>query len=779
MNAPQTLFYPEVVHTTEEGLDVRKLLYKYIFKYWYLYILFSGLMVASAYCYIKYVNPLYEVKSRLLIKEDKNKSSSPEDMLQGLKLFGTSENVTNEIYILSSVSLMERVVKNLNLGVTYYWQDWIKTIPSYKNFPIVVDSFTLAPLVTSSEDYRLKKGLVFKVIPLSSEEFELIYKEESLGPFQFGENFITPFGVFQFNKLQDLDLNTDTMMYVTFRDPKLLTEVYLKDLRIGLVDKQASVIELSLQEVAPIRAVEILNTLVELYNVGTIEDKNKVSENTLKFIEERLIGITKDLMAVESNVEQYKRKNEISSASEKDLEIVLKKVSEYTESQTELEVQLNILESIDTYLDITGSFDLIPANLSVSAIVLKDLVIPYNELVLKRQRLLETATSTNPLVQSIEQQLLSLRTSISDTVTNIKQDLRKKITSIASLNKELMARVKRVPTQERGLLEIKRQQIIKENLYLYLLKKKEETHLTLAATTSNARIIDTPRTTRKPIAPQKALIYLSSFLGGLFIPFLFVVGKDLLQDSIQDEEDIKEITKIPIIGSINKGKKNEHIVVKTNTRTAIAERFRLIRTNLQFVKRKGPQTILLTSSISGEGKTFVAINLAMSFTLLKKRTILLGMDLRKPKLQEYLEEVDKPIGMTEYILGDNTLEEVIQCVKEQPDLDYILSGAVPFNPNELLSEPIVSELFERLQKEYEVIIIDAPPVGLVSDAFLLNEFITNTIYVVRVNVTKKQMVINASEMLKKARLKNASILLNGVNEKGRYGYGGSYGYYEN
>jgi len=336
-----------------------------------------------------------------------------------------------------------------------------------------------------------------------------------------------------------------------------------------------------------------------------------------------------------------------------------------------------------------------------------------------------------------------------------------------------------VPTQERGLLEIKRQQIIKENLYLYLLKKKEETHLTLAATTSNARIIDTPRTTRKPIAPQKALIYLSSFLGGLFIPFLFVVGKDLLKDSIQDEEDIKEITKIPIIGSINKGKKNEHIVVKTNTRTAIAERFRLIRTNLQFVKRKGPQTILLTSSISGEGKTFVAINLAMSFTLLKKRTILLGMDLRKPKLQEYLEEVDKPIGMTEYILGDNTLEEVIQCVKEQPDLDYILSGAVPFNPNELLSEPIVSELFERLQKEYEVIIIDAPPVGLVSDAFLLNEFITNTIYVVRVNVTKKQMVINASEMLKKARLKNASILLNGVNEKGRYGYGGSYGYYEN
>ena len=568
-------------------------------------------------------------------------------------------------------------------------------------------------------------------------------------------------------------------MYINFRDPELVNETYRKKTSISLLEKEASVIELALQEVAPNRAVEILNTLVDIYNEATIEDKNKVSQNTLKFIEERLIGITKDLTAVESSVERYKRNNDISSTSEKDLEIVLKEVSKYTESQSELEVQLNILQSMDTYLGETGSFDLIPANLSVSNIALRDLIMPYNELVLKRQRLMETATASNPLVQSIEQQLFSLKTSIFHTVTNIKKDLRSKINSIASLNNELIGRVKKVPAQERGLLEIKRQQSIKENLYLYLLKKKEETNLTLAATTSNARIIDTPRITRKPIAPKKSLIYLGSLLGGLFIPFLFIVGKDLLQDTIRDEEDIKELTKVPIIGSISKGKKNQHIVVKNNTRTAIAERFRLIRTNLQFVKRKGPQTILLTSSISGEGKTFVTINLAMSFALMKKKTIFIGMDLRKPKLQEYLGEQNKPIGITEYILGNNTIEEVTQGFKEQPNLDYILSGAVPFNPNELLSEKAISELFEHLQKEYEVIIIDTAPVGLVSDAFLLNEFITNTIYVVRAKVTKKQMVVNAGEMLQKGRLKNPSILLNGATVGGRYGYGdGSYGYYE-
>ena len=268
-------------------------------------------------------------------------------------------------------------------------------------------------------------------------------------------------------------------------------------------------------------------------------------------------------------------------------------------------------------------------------------------------------------------------------------------------------------------------------------------------------------------------------MGGLFIPFLFIVGKDLLQDTIQDEEDIKEITKVPIIGSITKGKKKQYVVVRNNTRTAIAERFRLIRTNLQFVKRKGPQTILLTSSIGGEGKTFVAVNLAMSFALMKKKTILIGMDLRKPKLQEYLGEPHKSIGVTEYILGNNTLEEVIQSMQEQPNLDYIMSGSVPFNPNELLSEKVVSEMFAHLQREYQVLIIDTAPAGLVSDAFLLNEFITNTIYVVRANVTKKQMLINANEMLEKARLKNTSILLNDVAVGGKYGYGGNYGYYEN
>jgi len=779
MNAPQPLFYPHPQLQQEEEINIKELVFKYILNYWYLYIIFACLSLLSAYYYIKYTNPVYEVKSRLLIKEDNEKTSSPDDLLKGLKLFGASDNVLNEMHILSSANLMEKVVSQLNLDVTYHWKNWLQTIPSYNDFPIVIDSSSLSPLVTSSDDYRIENGFTLQIKPKDAVRFSLLHNDETLGDFHFGDIAATKYGVFQFNLLDEIDISHDSSMYINFKDPNLVTELYLENIKINLVDEDASVIELTLEENSPQKAIDVLKNLVEIYNEAAIDDKNKVSTNTLNFIDDRLIGITKDLTDVESSVERYKRINEISSTSEKDLEIILQEVSKYTESQTELEVQLNILKSMEEYLKTSGSFDLIPANLSVSNLALKDLIGPYNELVMKRQSLLETATSSNPLVQASEQQLYNLKTTIQSTIRNIKKDFLKKLESVADLNKNLIGKIKNVPTQERGLLEIKRQQVIKENLYLYLLKKKEETAMALAATTSNARVIDTPRASRIPVNPKKKIIYLGSLMAGLFLPFLLIVGKSVFQDTIQNEEDIRTITKTPLIGTINKAKTKEAIVVKKYSRTAIAEQFRLIRTNLQFTKKNGAQTILLTSSISGEGKTFIALNLAMSFALTKQRTIIVGMDLRKPKLKEYLGEEVQPIGVTDFLVGNKTLNQVIQTSKLNSNLDFIISGAIPYNPNELLLDGQVSELFGKLQQEYNVIIIDSAPVGLVSDAFLLNEFITNSIYVIHANYTKNQMVVNADELFQKNRLRNPSILLNGVKTGGVYGYGKSYGYYEN
>ena len=489
-----------------------------------------------------------------------------------------------------------------------------------------------------------------------------------------------------------------------------------------------------------------------------------------------MISLSSDLESVEGKVERYKKNNRISSTSEKDIEIVLEEVSKYTESQTELEVQMNILSSMESHIYASGKFDLIPSNLSISSTTLMDMITPYNELVLKRQHLLETATASNPMVLSSEQQLISLRNTIQTTIENIKKDLRKQLTSVENLNKELVGKIKKVPTQERGLLEIKRQQVVKENLYLYLLKQKEETALTLASTTSNARVIDAPRTTQDPVGQLNIVIYLGGVLGGLFLPFFLITGKNLLKNTIESEEDIKSITSCPIIGTINKSKKKQKIVVLDGARTAIAEQFKLIRTNLKFAQKQDTMTILVTSSISQEGKSFTALNLALSFALLKKRTIIIDLDLRKPTLKDKL-KANSSLGVSDFLAKDAQLKNIIQTSELDNHLDYILSGHIPSNPNELLSGSKISELFGSLRKMYEFIIIDSPPVGLVSDAFLLNDYVSKTLYVAKAKFTKKRMIEDVNSIIKSSKLKNVSIILNGVSLQRKYGYS-SYGYGE-
>lgn len=770
MTPPSQIYYPTVNAPKEEEISIISLLKKYIFNYWYLYLLCAGLCVGLAKYYLQFVNPVYVVKSRLLIKEDKDKAGSPEDMLKGLNLFGASENVLNEIHIISSVNLMEQVVAKLNLEVDYFWKEGYKITPTYHEFPVRLTSYELAPAILNSDAYRLRSGWKMECKYLGENRFELLHDEQSIGEYNFDVPFTTPFGKFEITKVHPIDISSEAMLFISIQDPSGVAEGYVKEMRVNLVEEEASIIELSMKEEVPQKAKEILGTLVEIYNQAAIEDKNKVSENTLNFVEERLGGISQELASVERKVERYKRKNSISSTSEKDIEIILMEVSKFTESQTGLEVQLDIIQAMESNFNHKGGFELIPANLSVSSAVLKDMISPYNQLVLKRQQLLETATSTNPLVKTTEQQLISMRNTIQHTIKNITQDIQNELSSIGSLNKGLMNKIKKIPTQERGLLEIKRQQLVKENLYIFLLKKKEETALTLAASTSNARVIDTPRISRKPVSPRKALVLLGSLLGGMFLPFLFVAGKDILKDSIENEEDIKAITDTPIIGNITKSKSNEPIVIKENSRTSTAEHFRLIRTNLQMTKKKGTQTVLVTSSISGEGKTFVAMNLAMSFAITRQKTILIGMDLRKPEMQKYINEPSNSKGVTDYILGNASIEEITQQHTLNPKLNYITCGTVPFNPNELLSEPIVADLFAQLQKEYDVIIIDTPPIGIVSDALLLTEFTTNTLYIVRAKVTKQQMLFKANELLKKRRLRNPCILLNGTNKTKSYGY---------
>ena len=313
---------PLVNNIQEEEINIKGILYKYLFNHTLAYLLFSILSVSIAYLYLQYTLPIYEVKSQLLIKEDNNEATASKDMLlKELRLYGTPENVANEIHILNSISLMEAVVEELNLEVTYHWNYLLKEIPVHQNFPILVDSFSLTPAVKASEAYRLKEGLVLQIEPVTDNSYKLIHKKEYLGKFSFGDYISTDYGDFNFSRIAELDLNSDSLLNVTFKDPELVTDSYSKNLIIKLVDKESSIVELKLEDTTPLRAKDILQKLVDKYNQSTINGKNKITENTLKFINTRLLGINKDLSKVENSVEKYKKINEISSTSEKDLEM--------------------------------------------------------------------------------------------------------------------------------------------------------------------------------------------------------------------------------------------------------------------------------------------------------------------------------------------------------------------------------------------------------------------------------------------------------------------------
>ena len=691
--------------------------------------------------------------------------------LKELKLYTSSDNVTDEVHILKSISLIEKVVKRLNLNVTYHWKNGMKEMPVYKNSPIKVASYNLTSATVYEE---IEEGFQLEVSPINESRYRLLYEEESLGSFTYGEVVQMKHGEIKILKKEEWVNNTEARFFITFYDFALVAEQIYEDLSIDLVDKNVSVIQLSLLEKNPEKAIDILNLMVEFYNADAKKDKYKVSENTLSFVEGKLGNISEELFEIERNIEYYKRRNEISSTSEKDLEIFLQESSKYTASQSEIEIELNTLSSLTQSLNSNDRFQLIPSNLSIGNATLQQLIVPYNDLILKRQKLLETATFTNPRVKSINQQLLSTGNTIKGTIDNYEKDLERKKIRVASLNQELKSKIRRVPSQERGLLEMKRKQAVKENLYLHLLEKKEEMEISLAAAIPSARIIDKPRVNSKPVSPNIPLILFGGLVGGFFFPFFFVFVKELMQDSISTEQEVKAISKVPIIGSIYNSQSKESIVIKFNSHTPIAEKFRLLRTNLLLSSKGKPLTILVTSNQSGEGKSFVGYNLACSFALTRKKTVFVEMDLRSPSLKEYVPITQIKRGITDFAINQARIEDIIQTDKVNGSLDFISSGSSIQNPNEILTEESIAQLFTYLQSKYDVIIVDSPPIGIVSDAFILNEFATNTLFVVRANYTNKNLIKSINDLIIQGNLKQPSILLNGVRinkaQKNKYTY---------
>ena len=750
----------------EEAINYKELLKKYFFNYWYLYVLFVPIFLALSYFALKLAEPHYGIRSKILIREVENDFGATEDWLKrSLNFTSVSENVSNEIQVLSSFSLMGSVVDQLDLGTKYNWKEGLKNREGYTEFPIVLDTVSLL-----SNEYTY---LPFDIIPVDDKTFQFV-EDSLIDSYQFGELFTNKYGTFRINMRNPIPEETQATMQIIVMNPKAVTEGYLGKLKIEHSDENSTMLELFMEDAVPQKGIDVMTTMIAEYARVKNEENNKNLGGTLEFLDDRLQDVSTNLRSVESSVEVYKLRNQVTAATTSDLDIVLKKASSLALEKRDLDLQLNMLDLMSNSLKTASDdFELISANVSSISKELYDLLELYNGLVLERRQLLKSAGLSNPVLQNNTEKLTNLKASIILAVATKRNEVRLNIEATNTEYQLSAKRLRSVPTIERNLADKERERAIIENLYVYLLQKREEAALARISSSQNFKLIDAPRSTIQPVSPKSMVFYLGGLFGGFGLPLFLVFAFDFFKNSIRTEEDIREV--IPnrtVMGVIAKNKNRKELVMTENTNSLASEHFRSLRANLEFFHRNGKQTVMVTSSTANEGKTFVACNLAISFALAGKKTILLDFDLRKPDVLNTLknERDFRDRGLSDYLVGRTSMRRTIQQSVVSDNLHLIPGGRVSKNPAELLKAHKLGGLFSFLRKNYDVVIVDTAPIGRVADAILLSKYMTKSLFVIRAGFTKDFMLENAKEFFDQGKLTEPSLVLNGAKESMRYGY---------
>ncbi|MEJ8800537.1 GumC family protein [Pontibacter sp. H249] len=764
--------------------DLREVLGKYL-KYWYLFLIGGVFGLGGAYFYCLYFTvPQYSIASTILLKDVSNDFES--GALGELGGINPSKNINNEIEVMYSLTFMQRVVKELDLSTKYMVEGRIKDVEIYgKDVPIKV-------IVSQMDSSSFGKtiGIHLK----SASAFELIEDVKSKTLFSFGDNepkqkgelfrfgqqISKPYGTFTVvaaSGVTSSKIPVGKQIKVVFQNNNDIARRYNQKISIQPIGKGASVLSISMIDPIPEKGKKLINKFIEVYNIEAIEDRNLQAASTIEFLDERLKYVTTELTEVEKDVEQFKRKNELTDVSTQASQY-LTQANGYNSKLSEWAIQIDILESIEEYIkNDNNKYRMVPSTLTIQDPTLARLIAKFNELQLERERILKNAFSNNPLVLSINEQLDDLRINIIENLRNIKKGLIITSNNLRANSGLYQNKISKVPTMERELLEINRQQSIKQNLYLYLLQKREESAMSLAANGSNSRVIDPAISTSYPVRPNKQTIYLMSLLLGLGLPFAGVFLKELLNVKIQSQQDVEQLTHTPILGEIMHNEEDETLVVTSGNRSPVVEMIRHVRAKLRFAAvDRDNKTILVTSSMGGEGKTFFSINLGASLVLTGKKVVLLELDMRKPKLTKDL-RMAEGLGISDYLIAnDVAISDIIKPYEDMPGLYVISSGPIPPDPTELMMSPKLTHLISELKASFDYIIIDTAPVGLVADAFSLSPLIDSTIYVVRQDYTYKKQIAIIDEIYRNKELSRPAIVLNDVRNKYGQKYGYSYGY---
>lgn len=765
-----------VINRSGDSLNIKKEIQKYI-KYWPWFILSIGACVTMGYFYLRYTTPVYSAKASIIIKEESDKGAGSAlyaelGLLSGLG----SGSISNETAVLQSRRLMKDVVKSLGIHIQYFKEGQVRTVEIYDDIP-----FNLQVLKLDEDLLKKTGGGSFEILKVQ-DGFRVtnlktyrITKVPSGTPMNIGFADV----VFSANDTPEYkDLSQATI--VKFSDPEKVASYYRSKIMINRPEKGSGVMELELQDPVQEKARDILDQLILEFNRNAIEDKNLIAGNTARFINERLGIINGELDSVETGKEEFKEQNRLTDLQAQS-QMFIQNANEYNKRRQEVGTQLELSNAMLEYVTSDNKLDLMPTNLGISESGVNEQISQYNSLVLERNRILSGSSEKNPVVIRLNSQVAQIKNNVLSSLKQMRSNL---LIAQEDLNREassIGSQIFAVPSKERQYRGIERQQNIKETLYLFLLQKREENSLSLAVTEPRAKIVDRAYAAGGVVSPNPKNIYLGTFILGFFIPFSFFYLKDLLDNKIRKRTDIDYFSKeIGLIGQVPKVKPKVSIIGK-NDRSVLAESFRILITNLQYLlidSRNKAQGFVLfvTSTVKGEGKTFTAINLAITLSNTGKRVLLLGTDLRNPKLQAFNATKDHHFGVSDYLINDElSLKDLIQPSTLHPELDILTSGSIPPNPYELLKQDKVGYMFSELEKMYDYVIVDTAPSMLVADTFLITKYADLTLYILRAGFTEKDLLEFPLQAKEEGKLNNVSFVLNDV-KAGNFGYGTKYGY---
>lgn len=783
--------FNEAQESKEENIDVKELLFKYLIHWpWFVGAVVACLIAAWVYLHVS--TPVYNISATVLIKDDKKGGSA--GMLSGLESLGldgmisSSQNIDNEIEVLRSKTIVKEVVEDLGLYISYTDEDEFPSRNMYKTSPVQVS-------LTPQEADLLEEPMIVKMalqpqgsmdvtVKIDDDEYQKHFEKlPAVFPTDKGTLafFLTPDSVLSSKRTSEETTNlekTTRNITATINKPLAVAKWCCKNMTIEPTSKTTSVAVISLKNSNVQRGKDFINKLLEMYNINTNNDKNEVAQKTAEFINERIGIISKELGSTEKDLESFKRGAGITDLTS-DAQIALTGSAEYEKKRVENQTQINLLQDLQKYMQNEG-YEVLPSNIGLQDLNLAAAINRYNDVLVERKRLLRTSTENNPTIINLDTSISAMKENVQVSLDRV---LRGLFITKADLDREASRysrRISEAPGQEREFVSIARQQEIKAGLYLMLLQKREENAITLAATANNAKIIDEVIADDAPVAPRSKITYLIALILGVGIPVGVIYLLELTKFKIEGRADVEKLTSAPIVGDIPlTDEKQGAIAVFENQNNLMSETFRNVRTNLQFMLGNGKKVILVTSTVSGEGKSFISGNLAISLSLLGKKVVIVGLDIRKPGLNKVFNISKREQGITQYLANpEKNLMDLVQLSDVSKNLYILPGGTVPPNPTELLARDGLDKAIETLKKNFEYVILDTAPVGMVTDTLLIGRVADLSVYVCRADYTRKNEYTLINELIDGNKLPNLCTVINGLDlKKRKYGYYYGYGKY--